>query len=333
MKILSVRLRKVHGLFFLLTIFPVLVLCKPNISVSGISSGGFASVQYHIAFSSQVTGNGVIAGGPYWCAKDNLETAEGACMDYPELINLNELYEATTYAYETRTIDAPSNLKNHKVWIFSGTADTVVQTGVVEKLQQYYEHYTEDVNIQTVYNIPAEHSFVTNDFGNNCSYLGPNYINNCDFDSAGAILQWILGKLNPPTTPTSQIISINQSDFMPPEIFDPEAVGLYEKAYAYVPNSCYEMNADCKIHVAFHGCLQTVYDLGDTFYTQTGYNNWAESNGIIILYPQAVANAKNPKGCFDWWGYSGADYATQLGPQMYTVNKMVTYLINMFGIQ
>ena len=38
-------------------------------SISGISSGAFMAVQFATAWSSVITGVGVVAGGPYWCAK------------------------------------------------------------------------------------------------------------------------------------------------------------------------------------------------------------------------------------------------------------------------
>jgi len=38
-------------------------------SISGISSGAFTAVQFGISWSSIVKGVGVIAGGPYYCAK------------------------------------------------------------------------------------------------------------------------------------------------------------------------------------------------------------------------------------------------------------------------
>jgi len=31
----------------------------------------------------------------------------------------------------------------------------------------------------------------------------------------------------------------------------------------------------------------------------------------------------NPKACWDWWGYTGADYLTQTGAQLKHVNSMV----------
>lgn len=36
-----------------------------QISVSGISSGGYMAQQFHVAFSKAVMGAGIIAGGPY----------------------------------------------------------------------------------------------------------------------------------------------------------------------------------------------------------------------------------------------------------------------------
>lgn len=57
----------------------------------------------------------------------------------------------------------------------------------------------------------------------------------------------------------------------------------------------------CKLHVAFHGCEQTLADIGSDFVVSAGYNSWAEANNIIILYPQAADNLLNPKGCWDWY--------------------------------
>ncbi len=53
----------------------------------------------------------------------------------------------------------------------------------------------------------------------------------------------------------------------------------------------------------FHGCLQTLEDIQDLFYTKTGYNEWAEANNIIVVYPQAKKSTVfplNPNGCWDW---------------------------------
>src|SRR5262245_55504428 len=48
-------------------------------SVSGLSSGGYMAVQFHVAHSAIVKGAGVIAGGPYFCAQDDQGIATTVC--------------------------------------------------------------------------------------------------------------------------------------------------------------------------------------------------------------------------------------------------------------
>src|SRR5437764_2228123 len=55
-------------------------------SVSGLSSGGFKTTQFHVAFSSTLMGAGVVAGGPFYCAGSSagssyLENAMTLCMN------------------------------------------------------------------------------------------------------------------------------------------------------------------------------------------------------------------------------------------------------------
>ena len=40
----------------------------------------------------------------------------------------------------------------------------------------------------------------------------------------------------------------------------------------------------------------------------------------------SFATVLNPKGCFDWWGYTGLDYASNLGIQMAAVKRMIQQL-------
>ena len=61
-----------------------------------------------------------------------------------------------------------------------------------------------------------------------------------------------------------------------------------------------------------------------------GFNEWAESNNIVILYPYVKPSAEvplNPKGCWDWWGYTNAEYGLKAGWQMQFVNELVRTLI------
>lgn len=40
--------------------------------------------------------------------------------------------------------------------------------------------------------------------------------------------------------------------------------------------------ANCRLHVVFHGCKQTINDIQEQYVENTGYNKWAESNNIIV---------------------------------------------------
>jgi len=48
-----------------------------------------------------------------------------------------------------------------------------------------------------------------------------------------------------------------------------------------------------------------------------------------VLYPQTIARyfpVYNPRGCWDWWGYTSAQYATTAAPQIRAVLAMVKRL-------
>ena len=86
--------------------------------------------------------------------------------------------------------------------------------------------------------------------------------------------------------------------------------------YLYVPNSCLTKSKpirfyfffisrkivhlknflmsnpleECKLHIALHGCVQQRKKIGNIFAANTGYNQVADLNDFVILYPQAIDN-------------------------------------------
>src|SRR5450755_4775552 len=105
-----------------------------KVFVAGISSGGFAAVQMHVAHSSAFKGAAIYAGGVYWCAgASGAATALASCGG--ETLPTNQAsYNSTLAASEVYidqqsslgTIDPPSNLRGQPVYLWSGTQDTVV---------------------------------------------------------------------------------------------------------------------------------------------------------------------------------------------------------------
>ena len=96
-----------------------------------------------------------------------------------------------------------------------------------------------------------------------------------------------------------------------------------------MPTGCRADGATCRLHVVFHGCKQGMASVGDAFARGAGYLEVAESNRIVVLFPQVKPTLQplNPLGCWVWWGYEGSDYATRDGRQIAAVRAMIDALI------
>ncbi|KAL0214356.1 hypothetical protein P9112_006540 [Eukaryota sp. TZLM1-RC] len=297
-----------------------------HVTVSGLSAGAFMSTQFHVAYSKTIKGMGSFSGGPYFCSNSNVVTATTSCMTSPYLISVTELIGATTYARTLLSIDSTSNLKSAKVYIYSPKDDSTVVQGVSKKLHTYYEHYVGKNNIKTVFGNRGEHAFPTDNYGSSCLLNQSPYINNCDYDGAKDVLQWLIGGL--PSSRAefndSNLYYFSQSSFMPGGV-STASLSFAPNGMVYVPSQC-KNNKKCKLHVVFHGCHQGMTELGETFVRHTGYCQWGEAAGIILLFPQIQKSSVvpyNPKGCWDWFGYTGPSFACKLGPQMQAVRSMV----------
>jgi poly(3-hydroxybutyrate) depolymerase/chitodextrinase len=303
-------------------------------SVSGLSSGGYMAVQFGVAYSAALRGAGVVAGGPYFCAQGDQNTATSVCSctgfqpcspsattDVPTLIR-------RTDQNATRgLIDPTANLSNHRVWLFSGRIDSVVLQRVMNDLATYYGNYVPAANIAYKKDLDAEHAMPTDFFGNACTTRGDPYINNCRYDASGALLQWIYGTLQPRNTgaPIGTFVEFDQREFIT------AGHGMGERGWVYVPQDC--RTGSCRLHVVFHGCRQYpeyqyfagtgLTTFGMTYVRNAGYNRWADTNRLVVLYPQAATAPGNPNGCWDWWGYDDPDYAVKSGRQMAAVKRMI----------
>ncbi|CAG9332800.1 unnamed protein product [Blepharisma stoltei] len=293
-----------------------------NFSVSGISSGGFQAVQMHIAHSADCIGAGIIAGGPYYCSQGSEVYATTACMTSPYLINLEACLQYAQEQSNSGTIDNLNNLKTNTkgVWIFSGLWDTVVNQYVVRSLLSFYQNFISSSIISTNFDTYAEHSWVTNSAGNPCNYLGSPFINYCNVNAAGLILNQIYGNIKAPVKAISQNLkSFDQTQYMNPTIAIMATTG-----YMYIPTGCQGTNINnCNVHMSIHGCGQNYETIGDLFITENELNGYAESNNIIMIYPQVAVNLElNPEGCWDFWGYTGSDYALKNGIQIAALYNM-----------
>lgn len=285
------------------------------------------AVQFHIAHSATVSGVGVIAGGPYYCAQGSVFTALYNCMTpgwwtplpSPALLKA----EANSLALSGE-IDPTAPLAKSRAWLFSGRNDRTVYPTVVQALREFYDSY--HAGVALVADKPAGHGMVTEHAGNACATTASPFIVHCDYDAAGELLKFLYGKLAPPAAKEGgRLVRFDQQPFAEG---DAKAISLDDTGFLYIPARC--KSERCRVHVAFHGCRQGAAEIGEQFVREAGYNRWADTNALIVLYPQAIKRYSpfvfNPRGCWDWWGYTSALYHTKSGPQIKAVKAMLDRL-------
>jgi dienelactone hydrolase len=333
-----------------MAVAPTQQLNSSTVTVSGISAGGAMAVQVATAFSATVQAAGVIAGLPYMCALQRLPTLTTAeeCMNVPSSIDVAQLQSGAVAAADLGEIDNLSNLRSRVFLLFSGLNDTVVQQGSMAVLASMLR--AAGSNVTTVFDYHAEHAWVTDQWGDRCIHLGAPYVNDCHFDFAGNFLRLAFTEqFAHALLPRTRIVPGNMYTFDQRHFgASPLVNGLDSEGYIYVPTNCSVVIAGkrihgagggarrCHLHINFHGCEQGRGVQGDSYVTHTGLNEWAEDNGIVVVYPQVVKSDDplmyNPKGCFDWWGYStgvALDFAVKEGPQMAFVWRIVEALTSL----
>ena len=294
---------------------PQLNIDKSQTTVSGASSGGYMAVQLHVAYSASFQkGAAVIAGGPFNCAEGSVLSALTRCLGNVT-IPVQDLVAITNKWAKDGLIDATSNLAASKVYLFSAANDSVVKEATTIALQSYYTNFLPANNIVHKKDIAAEHGFVTDEGTATCLSKGAPFLINCNFDLAGALLQHLYGNLNARKGGAidGALVEFDQTPFA-------NNHGMGATGWAFVPKAC-AAGATCRLHVALHGCRQNGTDVGDAFVRNAGYNRWADTNNIVVLYPQTGKGATN--SCWDWWGYDDANYAQKSAPQMKAIMAMV----------
>lgn len=318
---------------------PSLKADTSTLTVSGLSSGGYMAGQFQVAFSERVKGAGIVAAGPFGCAMSagakaipvfpaalalNTAQAQNGCMaDYLSslgVLDASRLLAQAKKLADAGSIDPLSNLKTSKIYLYSGANDRTVALSVVKAARAFYlAAGVPEANIDFVSGGAGGHAFSTAGAGNACELSEPPFVNNCNYDQAGAILRFLYGALEPKGT-------AEEADFA---LFDQRRYAssdatLADEGVVYVPPAC--RDGGCRVHVLFHGCKQTRALVGDAVTKKSGFADWAATNRLIVLFPQVEASAANPNACWDWWGYTGLDFLTKNAPQMKAVAAMVEAL-------
>ena len=166
-----------------------------QISVSGISSGGYMAHQFHLAHSQHIMGAGIVAGGPYYCARGNIVDALTRCSRFatleclaskldPKLCGQTDLAPKSRSAIEHAAaasfaearkqesagkISPLANLRDDKIYLFSGSYDEIVPNEVMATVFRFYadpdKGGVRQGNIDFSSTFPARHTMVRDSFG------------------------------------------------------------------------------------------------------------------------------------------------------------------------
>ncbi|MGH6735577.1 MAG: extracellular catalytic domain type 2 short-chain-length polyhydroxyalkanoate depolymerase [Methyloceanibacter sp.] len=305
-------------------------------SVSGLSSGAYMAGQIELAHAKNIVGAGIVAGGPFACA----ETAASRVFPFwPTAVGQNaaqalyqcmrttlgppdpeRLVDRAKELADGGVIDPLDALAAHNVYLYSGDDDQTVTRPVVQAAKRFYDVAGVPAGNVTLVEGQGGHAFITEEGGAACGLSEEPFVSDCDYDQAKAILAWIYGPLESPSAePQGEFLVFDQTAFAGP------GDGIADEGVVYVPPDCAE-TPGCRVHVALHGCSQGREKVGEAFVQGAGFAEIADSNRLVVLFPQAEPGPYNPEGCWDWWGYTGLDYLGKDAPQIKAIWSMVEHL-------
>ncbi|CAE8640636.1 unnamed protein product [Polarella glacialis] len=209
--------------------------------------------------------------------------------------------QAAAQDYVTRgLIDNLTHLAPARLYIYRGTKDPNCLSGSVENTRDFFAQFLENASSQILIEvaIPSGHAIpVTGRVPWPCG-LPPLHIlplQNCAYDAAGIALRHIFGHdlADPGDVVWSSLKWFDQEPFYGDNNNDNDDnndldVGLARWGLVYIPESCKQQgsNETCDLFVSFHGCGFVFPGTFEYLVTQQHWNNWAETNRIVVLYPR-----------------------------------------------
>lgn len=299
---------------------PKLKVQADRVAVVGLSSGAYMATQAHMAYPDIFSGAALVAGGPYGCAGGKLETALSACMKGTPAPDVAALVSRAKERAQAGEIGPLSALAKSRVYVLHGKDDALVSPMVATSSAQFYTQLRDSdaalkgLQVRDDGERAFAHNLPVAGKGDDCDKSVSPYLGHCGFDAAGEIFAQLFGKpAHAATGAKGELRKFNQNTYRP----DGADAFLADEGYVYLPPSCLA-GKPCGLLVAFHGCKQNATAVGESFVKDAGFNRWADVYGVAVLYPQTRASMAplNPQACWDWWGYSGANYDSRQGVQL-----------------
>ena len=299
---------------------PTLKLDPARTAVAGFSSGAYMAGQVQLAYPELFPNAALVGGGPYGCAEGKLAVALSTCMKGTPAPDVVALAASATKEAANGTIGPLKDLARARVYLLHGKDDALVAPVVAEAAVHFYQQLRDVTPGLQGMQIHADdqrafaHNLPVAARGDDCDKSVAPYLGHCGFDAAGEIFKQMFGAAPQPAGQArGDLRTFDQRTYRP----DGRDALLADTGYVYLPPQCLA-GKPCGLLVAFHGCKQNADAVGEAFARDAGFNRWADAYSVAVLYPQTRASFAplNPQACWDWWGYSGADYDTRQGVQL-----------------
>jgi poly(3-hydroxybutyrate) depolymerase len=307
---------------------PALDIDPQRVAVAGLSSGAYMATQTHLALSDRIHGAALIAGGPYGCAGGDLNQALGPCMAaQPQAPDVQALLARVRERAQQGGLAALSNLSDDRVMVIHGRDDLKVAPVLGAAALALYEGLAADAPglvVKSHLDGAFGHLLPKAGEGDECANPSAPYVGRCGYDAAGEVFAALFGApaKDVEDAPTGELHRFDQQALRGN---GPDPL-LGDEGFLYLPPQC--ADGQCGLLIAFHGCQQNAEKVGEAFVREGGFNRWADAFDVAVLYPQTRASFAplNPNACWDWWGYSGAEYDTRSGAQLQWLSRVLDAL-------
>ena len=284
------------------------------------------ATQYQVAYSKDVAGAGIIGAGPWLCAQGIVTRALKDCLagasGGPDVTPLVAALRASA---ALRAVDDPSGLAADRIWIFHGAKDGKVGAAVSDSLLRFYKAFVPLEQVRYETQVPAAHGFPTLADGGACDADASPWILACGYDAAGEMLKHLYDGLADP----SGAVTGNAARVRPGPLrregrarldgrhgLPVRAAGLRGRQAVPRARRVPRLPAGHRIHWPYVRAADRIRPLGR-----------CEPHRRALSAGEAEAPGPlNPRGCWDWWGYSGADYAARSGAQLSAIHRMLEAL-------
>ena len=186
-------------------------------------------------------------------------------------------------------------------------------------------------------------------------------LNSCGLDLSGDVLRWTYGHDNvKPRTKAvvpGHLRQVNQSALLPAG-WTTKRAALDDVGWVYEPAQCggggkdggkggengekggeegatatvgtsgtasnaFAPASPCRYHVHYHPCGGNWRFLSTSYMLESGLAAYAESNNIVVIFPQASTAGPQGSGCWDWSGAADPMFDTRKGVQIGLALSMI----------